>query len=116
MMASVRRASSRLDDIYWLSPEGEVKLGKRAARRRATRFGPGSGSICEGESGMSSPNETMETTEVVTTRPTPREPRATARIDFAAMSDPGKVRTNNEDHYLINRLSRSFGIVSTNMP
>lgn len=45
-----------------------------------------------------------------------RLPRPSARLTFAAMSDPGKVRTNNEDHFLITRMGRTFGLVSTNMP
>jgi serine/threonine protein phosphatase PrpC len=68
---------------------------------------------------MGDRDQTMETTEVVTVRPTggaDRQARASVRIDFAAISDPGKVRTNNEDHYLINRLGRTFGVVATNMP
>jgi protein phosphatase len=38
------------------------------------------------------------------------------RVEFAAISDPGKLRQNNEDHYLIARVSRTFRALDTNMP
>jgi serine/threonine protein phosphatase PrpC len=37
-------------------------------------------------------------------------------FEFAALSDPGKIRQNNEDHYLVARLSRAFRPLDTNMP
>ena len=33
----------------------------------------------------------------------------------AAISHPGKVRSNNEDHFLITRMGRTFDVVSTEM-
>jgi protein phosphatase len=39
-----------------------------------------------------------------------------AKVDFGAVSDAGKVRKNNEDHYLIGRLGRSLDPLMTNMP
>jgi PPM family protein phosphatase len=42
--------------------------------------------------------------------------RRPVHVEFAALSDPGKVRQNNEDHYLIARVSRSFRSLDTNMP
>lgn len=38
------------------------------------------------------------------------------RVEFGAMSHPGKVRPNNEDHFLIVRLRRSLGVLMTNLP
>ena len=63
--------------------------------------------------------ETTETLEFVGIRPArhgadPTKPPI--RIEFAAISHPGKVRTNNEDHFLVNRLGRTFNLVSSNMP
>jgi serine/threonine protein phosphatase PrpC len=37
-------------------------------------------------------------------------------VDFGALSHPGKVRKNNEDHYLVGRLGRSLESLMTNMP
>jgi protein phosphatase len=38
------------------------------------------------------------------------------RIEFAAVSDVGLVRPNNEDHYLICRLSKNLQVLDTNLP
>ena len=38
------------------------------------------------------------------------------QVEFAALSHPGKVRSNNEDHYLITRMGRTFEYLGTNMP
>ena len=46
-------------------------------------------------------------------RPAPKPP---VQFDFAALSHPGKVRTNNEDHYVITRMGRTFNLVATNIP
>jgi len=37
-------------------------------------------------------------------------------VDFGALTHPGKVRKNNEDHYLVARLGRSFEPLMTNVP
>lgn len=37
-------------------------------------------------------------------------------IEAAAASHPGRVRENNEDHYLVARLGRSLEVVATNVP
>jgi protein phosphatase len=63
--------------------------------------------------------ESTETLEYVGIRPArhgtdPSKPPI--RIEFAAISHPGRVRTNNEDHFLINRMGRTFNVVSSNMP
>jgi PPM family protein phosphatase len=63
--------------------------------------------------------ETTETLEFAGIRPARHgaDPaRPPIRIEFAAISHPGKVRSNNEDHFLINRMGRTFDVVSTNMP
>jgi serine/threonine protein phosphatase PrpC len=68
---------------------------------------------------MGQPTDSTETGEYAI----PREPEATIasaqpkfKLDFAAVSDAGKVRSNNEDHFLITRMGRTFNVVSTNMP
>jgi protein phosphatase len=38
------------------------------------------------------------------------------RVEFGALSHPGKVRPNNEDHYLIQRLRRTLSMLMTNLP
>ncbi len=38
------------------------------------------------------------------------------KVDFGAVTHPGKVRKKNEDHYLVVRLSRSLELLMTNMP
>src|SRR5262245_26717416 len=38
------------------------------------------------------------------------------RVDIGALSHPGKVRPNNEDHYGVVRRSRSRRILATNVP
>ncbi|MGE0529558.1 MAG: PP2C family serine/threonine-protein phosphatase [Bdellovibrionales bacterium] len=37
-------------------------------------------------------------------------------IDFGALSHPGRVRQNNEDHFLIFRLNRTFDTLLSNLP
>ena len=44
------------------------------------------------------------------------EPRALRPVEFGALSHPGRVRPNNEDHYLVARLSRGFETLLTNVP
>jgi PPM family protein phosphatase len=64
-------------------------------------------------------NESTETLEIVKVPPKITETEATrtpVKFTFAAISDPGKVRTNNEDHFLIAKLGRTFSLVSTNVP
>jgi PPM family protein phosphatase len=38
------------------------------------------------------------------------------QVDLAAASDPGRVRPNNEDHYLVVRFGRSWETLFTNLP
>jgi protein phosphatase len=38
------------------------------------------------------------------------------RVDFGAISDVGKVRTNNEDHFRIARISRTMKTLMSNLP
>ena len=37
-------------------------------------------------------------------------------IKFGALTDPGKVRGNNEDHFLVARLSKSMHVCKTSLP
>ncbi len=68
---------------------------------------------------MGLPTDIVETTDcVVVAEPESQTVAALPgfRLDFAAVSDPGKVRSHNEDHYLITRMGRTFGLVATNVP
>jgi protein phosphatase len=38
------------------------------------------------------------------------------QVDHGALSDPGKVRPNNEDHYLVARFDRNMQTLLTNLP
>jgi PPM family protein phosphatase len=47
----------------------------------------------------------------------PPEPvSANVHVEVAALSHQGKVRENNEDHYLVTRVERSFQTILTNLP
>ncbi len=41
---------------------------------------------------------------------------ARVQVDVGALSDPGKVRPNNEDHFLVARFDRSMQTLLTNLP
>jgi PPM family protein phosphatase len=41
---------------------------------------------------------------------------STIKVDFGAVTHAGKVRINNEDHYLVGRLGRSLEPLMTNLP
>lgn len=49
-------------------------------------------------------------------RDRPKVYSSLVRVDFAGMSHPGKVRQNNEDHFLLCRFGRYFDAVQTNLP
>ena len=42
--------------------------------------------------------------------------RASVTVDFGATSHPGKVRPNNEDHFLVARMDRVMQTLLTNLP
>ncbi len=44
-----------------------------------------------------------------------KPPTSDIGFEFAAVSDPGKVRVKNEDHYLISKVSRKHEVLSTNI-
>jgi serine/threonine protein phosphatase PrpC len=46
----------------------------------------------------------------------PADISARIQVDLAALSHQGKVRENNEDHFLISRVERSLETVKTNLP
>src|SRR5690242_3131366 len=46
----------------------------------------------------------------------PRPSSTDVRAEFGAISHTGRVRSSNEDHYLISRVSRQQQILQTNMP
>jgi protein phosphatase len=49
-------------------------------------------------------------------RPLPAELPRLRPVELGALSHQGRVRPNNEDHYLVARLSRSFESLMTNVP
>jgi serine/threonine protein phosphatase PrpC len=63
---------------------------------------------------------TTDTAEFLTPLPAEgkaRQVRSSAvQVDIGALSDPGKVRPNNEDHYLAARFDRSMQVLLTNLP
>jgi protein phosphatase len=46
----------------------------------------------------------------------PGSSSASVRVEVAALSDTGKVRSNNEDHYLVGRFGRTLETLLTNLP
>ncbi len=48
--------------------------------------------------------------------PAHRLPAGDTRVDVAGLSHPGRVRPNNEDHFLIARFGRFLETVQTNLP
>lgn len=45
-----------------------------------------------------------------------KPPSSLVRVEFGAVSDRGKLRDNNEDHFLVSKVSRNQEILSTNVP
>jgi serine/threonine protein phosphatase PrpC len=48
--------------------------------------------------------------------PLPEPAPAKTRVTFGGLSHPGRVRDNNEDHFLIARIARTLDLVETNLP
>jgi protein phosphatase len=46
----------------------------------------------------------------------PKPPSSSVRIDFGAVSDTGKVRPKNEDHFLVAKVNRKQEVLLTNVP
>jgi serine/threonine protein phosphatase PrpC len=44
-----------------------------------------------------------------------KPPTQAVRFTYAAVSDPGKVRVRNEDHFLVSKVSRNHSVLSTNI-
>lgn len=68
---------------------------------------------------MSSSSESDTTDFVVAPnkgRDRPRPYSSVVRVDLAGVSHPGKVRQNNEDHFLLIRFGRYFEALQTNLP
>jgi serine/threonine protein phosphatase PrpC len=67
------------------------------------------------------PNDQEDTAEFLTSTPeadlpTPRPRGTSVEVDLAALSHPGRVRPNNEDHYLVLRAGRYLRTWMTNLP
>ena len=47
----------------------------------------------------------------------PAEPSTLSiKVSFGAVSDAGKVRERNEDHYMVARVRRTFNVLAHNLP
>jgi PPM family protein phosphatase len=46
----------------------------------------------------------------------PKPATTTVRVDFSSVSHTGKIRSHNEDHFLVSRYSRKQEILQTNLP
>jgi protein phosphatase len=42
--------------------------------------------------------------------------KAPVRVEFGAVSDIGKVRATNQDHFLVTRIARTLDVLETNLP
>jgi PPM family protein phosphatase len=49
-------------------------------------------------------------------RELPESPSSGVQVDLAGLSHPGKVRPNNEDHFLLIRFGRFIEVLQTNLP
>lgn len=67
-------------------------------------------------------NDHDDTAELPAWKPTEAEPRLPAgvsslvEVDLAALSHPGKVRKNNEDHFIATRFDRTMRTLASNLP
>jgi protein phosphatase len=65
------------------------------------------------------PDHEKDTSEFILppgTREAARVPSADVHVEVAALSHQGKVRSNNEDHYMVARFGRSLDPLLTNLP
>ncbi len=46
----------------------------------------------------------------------PRPATTTVHVDISSVSHTGKVRSHNEDHFLVSRFSRKQEVLQTNLP
>jgi serine/threonine protein phosphatase PrpC len=67
-----------------------------------------------------SDTEELDTGEFPPSRDTrievPQRPTRPVHVEFGAVSDIGKVRSTNQDHFLISRMARTMETVRTNLP
>lgn len=59
--------------------------------------------------------DTKELDVPTTSDPLPSPYSSLVEVDWAALSDKGKVRANNEDHFLLGKAGRFLDVVSTNL-
>jgi protein phosphatase len=72
-------------------------------------------------SSIMDPNDLKDTADFLASPPeaglrTPRPRVTSVEVDLAALSHPGRVRPNNEDHYLVVRVGRYLRTWMTNLP
>src|SRR4051794_25496637 len=71
------------------------------------------------ESAMRNADE-RDTAEYLASKSPPSRPPQTpvvpVQVDLAGRSHVGKVRANNEDHFLVARISRALNVLTTNLP
>jgi protein phosphatase len=56
-----------------------------------------------------------DTDPEITAVPPAAPPTLRARVEFGALTDPGKVRPNNEDQFLVARLTKTFEVLATSL-
>src|SRR5262249_23734752 len=64
----------------------------------------------------SDPTDTVDILAATSNMATDRSLSASARVEVAGLSHPGRVRPNNEDHFLIGRFGRFLETLQTNIP
>ena len=62
------------------------------------------------------PEDTAEIPAASSQPLTPAGASALVAVDLAALSHPGKVRKNNEDHFIVARFDRAMRTLKTNLP
>ena len=61
-------------------------------------------------------NQTESQVSTIILPPMPGARPVRVRVDFGALTHVGKVRTNNEDQYLVARLSKSLEVLASSLP
>src|SRR5689334_12304660 len=46
----------------------------------------------------------------------PDPPSTSVRVRFGAVSHPGRVRSRNEDHYMVSKVRRTLNVLAHNLP
>src|SRR5262249_27240470 len=108
------------------APQAEIQpsgTGERVEQVTGLTPGPPADAILTSlTSRIMDPNDQKDRAEFPTSPPTaepmhaPRPRGMPVEVDLAALSHPGRVRPNNEDHYLVLRGGRYLRTCMTNLP